>query len=172
MRLYHFVNRKYGLEDIRRRRLKVATINELNDPFEFFGMATTHPGLANAFAQVKAGLAKNRGLLCFSTNWRNPVQWSHYADCHRGLCLGFEVTVESVPVTYTSRRLNPDVEVLRAYGPAALAHMLKLLTVKFSHWRYEDEHRLFVDLKTRDKKTGLYFFDFSKKSRSGRSSSA
>jgi hypothetical protein len=34
MRVYHFINEEYGLDDLRRRRLKIATILELNDPFE------------------------------------------------------------------------------------------------------------------------------------------
>lgn len=38
MRVYHFVNAEFGLDDIRRRRLKIATLNDLNDPFELFGV--------------------------------------------------------------------------------------------------------------------------------------
>ena len=34
MRLYYFTGQKYGLDAIRNRRLKVARIDELNDPFE------------------------------------------------------------------------------------------------------------------------------------------
>jgi hypothetical protein len=34
IRVYHFVGAEYGLDDIRRRRLKIATIDDLNDPFE------------------------------------------------------------------------------------------------------------------------------------------
>ena len=161
MRVYHFVNRKYGLQDIEQRRLKISTINELNDPFELLGIASKDQGLRQAYIDTKAGLAKYGGLLCFSRNWKNPVQWSHYADRHRGLCLGFDVTAELAPVTYVPRRLKPDLEAMRAAGAAAQAHMLQMLTTKFSHWRYENEYRLFVRLKTKDKKTGHYFFRFS-----------
>lgn len=34
LRVYHFVGPDHGLDDIRRRRLKIATIADLNDPFE------------------------------------------------------------------------------------------------------------------------------------------
>jgi len=163
MRVYHFVNRKYGLQNIRRRRLKVATINELNDPFELLSIAPKVPEVRQAYERTKSGLAKNRGLLCFSRNWRNPVQWSHYADRHRGLCLGFDVTAELTPVTYTSKRLKPDIEAIEAGGAAAQDHMRKMLTTKFSHWRYENELRIFVKLNTKDRMTGLYFVHFSKK---------
>ncbi len=164
MRLYHFINRKYGLQAVRRKRLKVALIDELNDPFELLGFASHDPEERKAFADVKAGLAEYSGLLCFSGKWRNPVQWSHYADCHRGLCLGFDVPDGvPVPVVYRSKRLKPDPQAIKemeAEGPAAREMMLKLVTTKFSHWRYEDEHRMFVRLEERDAR-GLYFYDFS-----------
>ena len=37
MRVYHFINKQYGLEAVREKRLKVSRINNLNDPFEFMG---------------------------------------------------------------------------------------------------------------------------------------
>lgn len=39
MRLYHFVGEKYGLDNVLRRRLKIARIDDLNDPFEFMARA-------------------------------------------------------------------------------------------------------------------------------------
>jgi len=35
MRVFHFLNKKYGFKDIRERRIKVATIMELNASLEF-----------------------------------------------------------------------------------------------------------------------------------------
>ena len=40
LRVYHFVGPEYGLDDIRRRRLKIATIADLNDPFELLPSST------------------------------------------------------------------------------------------------------------------------------------
>jgi hypothetical protein len=166
MRVYHFINRKFGLQALRRKRLKVALIDQLNDPFELLGFATRDPEERKAFGQVKNGLAAYSGLLCFSANWSNPVQWSHYAEQQKGLCLGFDVPdSEVVPVKYRSRRLKPDPQAIRemiSEGPAAHAMMLDLVTTKFSHWRYENEHRMFVQLEEKDAR-GLYFFDFSDK---------
>ena len=37
--------------------------------------------------------------------WHNPVQWTHYADRHKGLCLGFYVPDEYlVKINYCSTR--------------------------------------------------------------------
>lgn len=91
MRVYHFLSRNYGLEDIRLRRLKIATLDDLNDPFEMLGMALRDLELRQAFRATKAKMAERAGLLCFSRHWRNPVQWSHYAERHQGLCLGFDI---------------------------------------------------------------------------------
>ena len=43
MRLHYFSNAEYGLLTIRRRRLKLARINELNDPFEFWASQRRAP---------------------------------------------------------------------------------------------------------------------------------
>ena len=95
MRLYHFLNAEYGLLDMRYRRLKIARINELNDPFEFLGVATKSRHLRQRYHRLKDALNDYLGLVCFSANWNNPVQWSHYADCHKGLCLDFEVSAQA-----------------------------------------------------------------------------
>ena len=160
MRLYHFINVEYGMQDIRRRRIKVATIDQLNDPFELLGVASRDHEIRRRYSRLKRGLAQYMGLLCFSANWKNPVQWSHYADHHRGLCLGFDISADVHPVVYADRRLRPDVRTMSAAGEAARAHMLRILTTKFRHWAYEQEHRLFVRLSDKDPENGLYFFDF------------
>jgi Protein of unknown function (DUF2971) len=164
MRIYHFLNHKYGLQALRRKRLKVSLIDQLNDPFELVGFATNNPIERQAFADVKHGLAKYSGMLCFSDRWSNPVQWSHYADRHKGLCLGFDVPNGLLtPVKYRSTRLKPDVQAIKemqAEDPAAHKMMRDLVATKFSHWRYENEQRLFVGLKDKDTR-GQYFCNFS-----------
>lgn len=157
MRLYHFIDCRFGLENICRRRLKISLIESLNDPFELQGIVTTDPILFHRYDFLKSGLAKYMGILCFSASWQNPVQWGHYADRHRGLCLGFDVSGELHKVKYVKRRLRPNPRALEAGGAGAEAHVRRLITTKFRHWRYENEHRLFVSLGDKDDETGLYF---------------
>lgn len=159
MRVYHFLDRKYGLDDIRRRRLKISTLNDLNDPFEMLAMTLRDPELRHAFRATKAQMDKRAGLLCFSRGWGNPVQWSHYAGRHQGLCLGFDIPDgQAVKVTYSRKRLPVDRALLE--GPDAEAFMRRVVSTKFSHWRYENEIRLFVSLDERDAATGLWFREF------------
>ncbi|NKK82626.1 DUF2971 domain-containing protein [Rhizobium leguminosarum bv. viciae] len=41
--------------------------------------------------KTRQGLNVAFGLLCMSTTWQEPLLWSHYADKHKGMCLGFDV---------------------------------------------------------------------------------
>jgi hypothetical protein len=105
MRVFHFIDEEFGLEDLRRRRLKIATLNELNDPFELFSINLSDEAIRKAFKETKDELSVNHGLFCFSRDWHNPVQWSHYAAKHRGLCLGFDVPDEHLGrVNYSRKR--------------------------------------------------------------------
>lgn len=162
MRVYHFVTHKYGIQNLRMRRLKIANLKELNDPFELFGVEMSNEQVRHAFERMKSKLAENRGVLCFSDNWHNPVMWGHYADRHAGICLGFDAPDECLgKVEYSRKRLVADVEKL--INPSSLTpeDARRFLFTKYSHWRYEREWRCFVTLEEADAETGLYFAEFS-----------
>ena len=91
MKVYHFIEERYGLEDLREERLKISLIDELNDPFEFVGVDLSNPDHYGAIKELKRGISENYGIICFSASWNDPVQWAHYADGHKGLCMGFDV---------------------------------------------------------------------------------
>jgi hypothetical protein len=161
-RVYHFVEQRYGLDDIRRRRLKIATLNELNDPFEFLGVNLSDANLRRAFHVMKNELSRSRGILCFSRDWENPVQWSHYAHKHTGLCLGFDIPGEHLgAVNYSAKKFAMEAERLLHPRDIDPKTVQALLFTKYSHWRYENEVRSFVTLEDVDSETGLYFADFS-----------
>ncbi len=166
MLVYHFITREFGLEDIRRRRLKIATIADLNDPFELLGPASDDPAVQQRLYSWRAQFNLRFGMLCFSRGWRNPVQWSHYAEKHRGLCLGFEISNKHLaPVRYRSNRLSVELALIDGADLRAHRAMLSILTTKYVHWRYEREMRLFTVLENRDQTSGLFFADFSRKMR-------
>jgi hypothetical protein len=64
MRIYHFLKAEHGLDDIRQRRLKLAMIDRLNDPFEFLGVASKDSKVRRQYRSLKDGLAKYMGLHC------------------------------------------------------------------------------------------------------------
>jgi hypothetical protein len=161
MRVFHFVSAKHGLNDIRHRRLKVATLLELNDPFELFGVALQDTRLRRALGSLKERFARTTGLLCFSRNWRNPVLWSHYAARHSGLCLGFDVPDDHLHlVSYSRKRLVVELEQLKTHA-IDKATVIRFLFTKYAHWRYEAEARMFVNLAECRQVGGRYFADFT-----------
>ncbi|TAM80880.1 MAG: DUF2971 domain-containing protein [Acidobacteria bacterium] len=172
MQVYKFLPAGFALDDLRKRRLKISTFDDMNDPFELKGAAHS-----NTYVQrlLTAHSASHYGVLCFSRNWSNPVLWSHYADRHRGICLGFETgdTVEAhqpcyadSPLTLNSDALldavrrGRDLKESDQEFRAAQKVTENLLLTKFRAWDYEDEIRVFVSLEKRD--CNFYFYDFGK----------
>lgn len=161
MRVYHFGAANWQLENIRERRLKVVEIDKVNDPFEFFGVASDEKEIRRRYTKLKRDLAKTTGLLCFSASWRNPVHWGIYADSHKGICLGFDVPNRHLhKVNYVDDRIPADAKALEVYGPAAREHTRALITTKYRHWEYEQEHRQFIPLENRGDKD-LFWCPFS-----------
>ncbi|RDL50218.1 hypothetical protein BLJAPNOD_01338 [Ensifer sp. M14] len=99
------------------------------------------------------------GILCLSSNWCEPLPWGHYADKHRGMCLGFDVSEESwKAVKYVSERSK--VAYLAPLTDDLADH---LVLSKFKAWEYEREYRTIFDLQemSPDPVNGHYFTGFS-----------
>jgi Protein of unknown function (DUF2971) len=141
MRLYHFVKEKYGIINLEMRRLKLARIADLNDPFEF-APACPDAKARKVIADFKRQAHESIGLLCFSSFRDNPVQWSHYAEGHRGMCLGFDVPDSYVTkVEYAPNRPIADMTKLFANEMSGREEIERWLSVKYEHWSYEQEWR-------------------------------
>ena len=75
LRAYHFTSAKHALDDLRNSRLKIATIEDLNDPFELLGMDISGTDDRLKFRAWRKSMAESFGMVCFSRNWHNPVLW-------------------------------------------------------------------------------------------------
>lgn len=159
-RLYKFYSDKWALDAVKKRRLKVATLDDLNDPFEFIADTTNNADQRRLWHKASKGVFSQNGLISFSRSCKNPVLWSHYADRHRGVAIGFDVRSEFVvPVVY--RKGRPTLPDLRQMTSNARRSAIELTTrTKFLHWEYEAESRVFVKLDAQDEGTGLYFKAF------------
>jgi hypothetical protein len=158
MRVFHFMQKKYALENIQKSRLKIATLNDMNDPYEF------HIPLEGG-TQEDAEKFRNHydpivGFLCFSRCISNPVQWAHYAEKHRGICMEFEIHNDFLlkvnylksPSLISAKRANWQKELVGATFQ------------KYIGWKYEQEYRMPIVLSDeafRDNVSGLYFRNFS-----------
>lgn len=166
MRAYKFLDMKFGLKALRERRLKQSRINELNDPFELTPYDITDPELRAAFIKTRDDIDANRGVLCFSADWNDPVIWAHYSDKHRGLCLGFEIhkmaenpdDEESGYVKYIDDPLKFPANFSELEENEWLQIVRSILFTKFRHWQYEHEIRVWATLE--EEQNGLYFVEF------------
>lgn len=117
MRLYQFNSAKHSLSNIRNRRLKISKINELNDPFDCKPARDPEALLNGLLEDHWSNLANAIGILCFSEDWKQPLMWGHYADSHRGICLGFDVVDSgtAIHVDYSSpERVKIEENVLKS----------------------------------------------------------
>jgi len=152
MRAYKFLDEKFGIKSLQEKRLKISVLEDLNDPFDLLPYQMTDRNRCAALYATRKQIATNRGLLCFSATWRDPVLWAHYANKHKGLCLAFEVPDAACrAVTYEKHRLSLP---LRPTLPDAEA----LIFTKYANWQYEQELRIWAALNESD--DGLYFAEF------------
>lgn len=91
-------------------------------------------------------LINNSGILCLSERNDVTLMWSHYANKHTGVCLGFRGLKQNdgqgaVKVRYTNEfKPLPFVEPISR--PENIAATINLFCTKASAWEYEKEVRL------------------------------
>ena len=160
MKVYKFYSSRWAYEALVRQRLKVTTLEDINDPFEFGAVAASDKDQRRVLNRLRKKIMKGKGIISFSTSWESPVLWSHYADSHRGIALGFDVP-DSILTKIDYRHDRPllddyissDQSLDFEIAPA-------LISIKAAEWGYEDEVRLFLKLSEADRVSGLYFADF------------
>lgn len=160
--VYHFCDSVYGLKNLEKSRLKVATIMELNDPFELVAHNMKDPDIRKAMRKFKTESAARFGFLCFSRSYKSPVQWGHYAEKHKGICIGFDVpSVDLHSIKYSDYRLGFDPSMV---DTAQKEHdwLMSFFITKHSHWGYEQEERMILDLDQLEREGDLYFASFAK----------
>lgn len=83
------------------------------------------------------------GVCCFSGDRKNALMWAHYADSHKGVCIGFSTPVlhstfaaHLFPVEYVKN--FPKVDFMKDHDEA----VTRIIMTKSEHWEYEKEYRL------------------------------
>lgn len=147
MIVYHFLAAEFALKALRDRRLKIARISELNDPFEFFAANCEDSDTQIKLEKFKNEVNEKYGIVCFSQHYGDPVLWSHYADRHRGVALVFEIPDDAaIPISYQPERFTLDVNAGIQLGSFQAFDLNQLISTKFSSWNYEKEVRMMCRL--------------------------
>lgn len=163
IRLYHLISWDHALNNLEHGRLKVSSFSDSNDPFELLALWIGDKNTRIAVREHKKQFEREMGLLCFSANWSSPPLWSHYADKHRGICLGFDIPKDKVvAVSYSASRLKSQAKKIMLSSDIDDPLRDLLVCTKFSDWSYEREYRMRIPLKKAINERGLFFWPFGK----------
>ena len=164
MRLYKFYSARWAREALDRKRLKISTLSDINDPFEFGALSASTKEERAALNRSRCGLMKNKGIVSFSDSWKSPLLWSHYADNHAGIALGFDVAPDLLTkITYPKDKPKLS-DFLRENGELDPTVGTLAASVKANEWAYEREHRLILGISDpKDRVSGLHFVEFGDK---------
>ena len=96
-----------------------------------------------AEADLRRQLREDVRVLCLTANRLHPLQWSHYADSHRGLCLHFRCRPGAFglarQVRYRKKRYPLRIPLRRQSSDRIMDRMV---FNKADFWSYESEYRI------------------------------
>jgi len=91
----------------------------------------------------KRNIHSTFGVISLTSKNDNLLMWAHYANSHKGMCIGLDrnIIYETIsgtigPVNYA--RHFPEMSLF----DNTPANIIKMLNTKSEHWSYEDEYRL------------------------------
>ncbi|EIV8503604.1 DUF2971 domain-containing protein [Vibrio parahaemolyticus] len=187
-KLYKFMPfRKQFFKD---QLLRLTPPNDLNDPFDAKPsleairrkaafMVDQHGEGAGLLTDVglldhvdivdylKSELSKY-GIISLTEDPYNLLMWSHYADEHKGVVVGYDeldtmilvsgdclskyepATSMPLPVRYTRQRPDDKIDDEYIYEIAEKSFFQQIALVKSDDWIYEKEHRILLPLSQAD----------------------
>lgn len=173
--IYKYVSFEIGETIIRDFSLKFTNPKYFNDPFdcdiagiyfdlngsispkiqseieqlrkEFWFANLSDEMLIQAYKETITDKLNKSVATCFSLDDNNHLMWSHYANNHHGICLGFDNSI-SIKEKFTDLELGLEGEIV--YGCKEKINFCadkitgnqKLYLTKLSPWAYEKEYRL------------------------------
>ena len=92
---------------------------------------------------IAARIAQDIGILCLSATGDNILMWSHYANYHTGICLGFEWS-EYTPFFGRAQEVKYEIDLptVDVFNTSHHQQVDQIFLTKFSDWHYEQEWRI------------------------------
>lgn len=167
-------SKEYTLDIFRKCELYFSAPNSFNDPFDCKirpivksreqlakNIAKSHslpydndevenavkadPTIETRLIKAVDDVMNTHGICCFSERSSDILMWSHYSDCHKGICLGFEVMKDpdffDYPINVNYQDTYPIVDMSVDQG--IVKYLNVLLETKYSEWAYEKEVRVY-----------------------------
>ena len=186
-----------AISNIKNHALWFNTVNSFNDPFDIYPSYKMDEeerqkamllfqktkdidiGLAETFTAEELSVLERlqdrfmpvenskNGASCFSEESDNIIMWSHYANSHKGICLGFDLTENSTIEDFLDETMLVDTcsttvsapcnvpcsgaiykIIYREIRPRLIIgkkdSQTKILKDKFNQWAYEKEWRIML----------------------------
>jgi hypothetical protein len=154
--LYKFIPAEYAMYSIKGNYLKLTTIKEANDPYEFKAIRDLEGGITDLITHQN--FSESYLVACFSKGFESPTMWSHYAKNHTGFVMGYECLNNNklIKVKYTDKLSKyKDIDKQKLIN-----HLAK---TKYKEWSYEQEFRLLYSKKSKAVYNNCehYFLDLS-----------
>lgn len=132
-------NYKYIVDIFLNQRLYSGSFRNLNDDLEgqFFSAAFQEIKRVRLNPKEKEHIS----VCSFSENYKNHLMWSHYADGHRGIAIGFEIDDS----TYTIEKVNYNGLVNFNYLPNKFLDIKSVFLNKTKDFSYEEEFRIIIE---------------------------
>ncbi|MES2306588.1 MAG: DUF2971 domain-containing protein [Gemmatimonadota bacterium] len=98
---------------------------------------------ARAVKQLNEAMDRQVGLFCLTAKGDDILMWSHYADAHAGICMGFSTEECDSPFRNARPvRYSRDLPVCRVFAEDRNVVEEKAMFTKADAWAYEEEWRL------------------------------
>ncbi|UCM63659.1 DUF2971 domain-containing protein [Aeromonas hydrophila] len=189
MKTYYKYTKYIDLEKLIDFHIRLSAPATLNDPFESILnkvveeklksklslMDLGYPDISGHFSSSIMERIKNKaiknlindyGVVSLSETPRNLLMWSHYANEHEGICIGFNEDlfedVSHIPTEYEIEYYKPqkvNYDSMRPQNNEIIinpieevrVHARQQLLTKSDEWIYEKEHRCIIPLEVADK---------------------
>lgn len=173
---------EYTYKSLSEMGLWLGKITEMNDPFDCLGeldidyklslqdLFLTKPlefsenMLTHMFANLRKLAVGNFVFCSLTEDPYNVLMWSHYANSHQGIVLGFEFDESLInnnfieKVTYANNLPSVDIDYLKnlfSYANMYLVplhewkYLFRYLSLKTADWHYEKEWRIWGNITPR-----------------------
>ncbi|EKD32216.1 MAG: hypothetical protein ACD_77C00146G0003 [uncultured bacterium] len=106
-----------------------------------------YPDFVNRISDTHRRRKEATKLCCFSTDHDNILMWSHYAEKHKGICIGFskEIIQSILPEDSTINGANYCKNItplnISVYKDEAINNWV---LTKYQGWEYENEVRIII----------------------------
>ncbi|MDD2356451.1 MAG: DUF2971 domain-containing protein [Thiovulaceae bacterium] len=96
-----------------------------------------------------------KAVICFCENNDNMLMWSHYADYHKGICIGYDSSIFQKAFTGDEFNLqryqnisythSVNINIDEFDGQQLWCEINKLMSTKSIDWAYEKEWRVILE---------------------------